>query len=78
MRALTFISIVFLGSAVTALPLTTSMPPRLIIYEYLTNKRHVAEANAAVVKRQCGPPRWARTLMNAVFRSPTLKDKYSV
>lgn len=56
MRALTFISIVLLGSAVTALPLTTSMPSRLIIYAYLTNKRRVAEAEAAVVKRQCGPP----------------------
>jgi hypothetical protein len=56
MRVLTFISIVFLGSAVTALPLTTSMPLRLIIYTYLTDKCHVAEGDAAVVKRQCGPP----------------------
>ncbi|PON23103.1 hypothetical protein TGAM01_v208108 [Trichoderma gamsii] len=38
MRVLTFISIVFLGSAVAALPLATT------------------EADAAVIKRQCGPP----------------------
>lgn len=56
MRVLAFISIVFLGSAVTALPLATSMPLRLISHTDLANTCHVAEADAAVVKRQCGPP----------------------
>ncbi|KAL6890520.1 hypothetical protein GGI43DRAFT_387713 [Trichoderma evansii] len=38
MHVLTFVSIVFLGSVVTALPLSTT------------------ETDAALVKRQCGPP----------------------